>query len=230
MGLLNRQPLRNQIRKLLLDWLLTGRLAAGSSISESELASQLGISRTPLREALLKLEYEGFLSSEPGKGFFVRPLDPDIAEDLYRTAGVLESIALSTAGIPDEERLEALEDLDEERRMSADDHEGERAVEVDDRWHRLLVSGCGNDVLLEVLDLVKTRLIRYEYLFADDYQRLGQGGLEEHDQIIAALRDGDLEKACSLLENHFERGARERPCWLREMEGLTSAGAVGPDE
>jgi len=193
-----------------------------------ELAERLGISRTPLREALLKLEYEGFLSSEPGKGFSVRPFDPDQAENLYRLAGKLESEALRSAGAPDDGTLDDLERLDEERRMNEEEHEAEKAVTVDDRWHHLLVSGCPNTVLLEVLDLVKRRLIRYEYLFADDYHRLGQEGLSEHGRIVKALREGDLDRACELLEAHFERGARERPDWLREMEGLSAASRPGP--
>jgi len=227
MSLLSREPLREQVRTLLLDWLLRGELAAGSNISESRLAERLGISRTPLREALHKLEYEGFLSSEPGKGFSVRPLDPGTAEDLYRTSGTLESLALGSAGIPDESLLCELEEIDEKRRVSAEEHDGERAVRADDRWHRRLVSGCRNDVLLEILDLVKTRLIRYEHLFADDPDRMGVTGLQEHAGIIARLRAGKLGEARALLEAHFERGARERPQWLRKVEHLS--GSEGTD-
>jgi len=227
MSLLSREPLREQVRTLVLDWLLRGELAAGSNISESRLAERLGISRTPLREALHKLEYEGFLSSEPGKGFSVRPLDPGTAEDLYRTSGALESLALENAGIPDESLLRELERLDEERRASSGEHDAEQVVRADHRWHQLLVSGCSNEVLLEILAFVKTRLIRYEYLFADDPSRPGGRGLEEHAGIIARLRAGKLGEARDLLEAHFERGARERPRWLRETDRLSGGGDAG---
>lgn len=221
-----REPLRDQVRRLLLDWLLRGDLAPGSSISEPELARKLEISRTPLREALLKLEIEGFLSSEPGKGFSVRPLTPDTAEELYGLAGTLEGEALEKGGVPPAETLDELEELDRRRTFTVEDHDPEKAVQLDQEWHELLVAGCTNRELQRILRMLKSRLYRYEYVFADDFARLGTEGLEHHAAITGALRGRDLQKALTLLRGHWDMGARTRSAFLRETEALSTERAT----
>lgn len=219
-----REPLRAQIRRHLLEWLLHGQLQPEANISEPELAQELGISRTPLREALLKLEFEGFLRSEPGKGFSVRPLTPETAADLYHLAGTLEVQALTDAGVPEPDRLTELEELDQQRGQLVDaqaDEEADEMVRLDRKWHQLLVKDCDNAELREVLEIVKNRLHRYEFAFAYDFERLGRKGVRQHQQITARLREGDLEAALRMLRKHWDMGARTRSAWLRETEHLT---------
>lgn len=219
-----REPLRAQIRRQLLEWLLHGELRPNANISEPELARELGISRTPLREALLKLEFEGFLRSEPGKGFSVRPLEPDTARDLYELTGTLEVQALADAGLPAPERLDGLEELDRRRGELVDargDEEADEMVRLDREWHELLLNDCDNAELLELLEIVKNRLHRYEFAFAYDFDRLGRKGVRQHGEMTARLREGDLEAALDLLGRHWEMGARTRSAWLRDTEQLT---------
>ncbi len=223
MSLFRREPLRDQVRTLLLEWLLQGELEPGSSISEPELARRLDISRTPLREALLKLEIEGLLRSEPGKGFSVRPLTPDTAENLYELTGILEVEALKDAGLPDAETIDQLEEYDQRRTFDADDHDPVDAIRYDQMWHELLVSRCTNAEMLETLRMLKNRLYRYEYIFADDFARLGTKGLDHHAAITTALREGDLDEALRMLREHWEMGARSRSGFLRETEALSAA-------
>jgi len=226
-----REPLRAQVRRHLLEWLLHGKLKPGTNLSEPELADELGISRTPLREALLKLEFEGFLKSEPGKGFLVRPLTPETARNLYRLAGTLEVQALTDAGIPDPDRIVELEELDERRLGLVDaqgDERAEEMVRLDRQWHQLLVRGCPNEELQEILRIVKNRLHRYEFAFAYDFERLGRKGVRQHQEITSRLHEGDLESALDALRKHWEMGAQTRSAWLREEERLTTQG--GPEK
>lgn len=223
MTVFRREPLRDQVRTLLLEWLLNGELEPGSSISEPELANRLEISRTPLREALLKLEMEGLLRSEPGKGFSVRPLTPDTAEDLYELTGILEVEALKDGGVPPNETLDELEEFDRRRNFNHEDHDPVEAIRFDWKWHESLVARCTNGELLETLRMLKNRLYRYEYIFADDFARLGTKGLEHHAEITEALREGDMERATALLREHWEMGARTRSDFLREAESLSTA-------
>lgn len=219
-----REPLRAQIRRQLLEWLLHGKLRPNANISEPELAEELGISRTPLREALLKLEFEGFLRSEPGKGFTVRPLEPETARDLYDLAGTLEVKAFGDAGLPPPERLSELEELDRRRSELVDaqgEEEADEMIRLDREWHELLLEGCDNTELLEVLKIIKNRLHRYEFAFAYDFERLGRTGVRQHQEMTARLREDDLETALELLREHWEMGARTRSAWLRETERLT---------
>jgi DNA-binding GntR family transcriptional regulator len=229
MSILSREPLRDQVRRVLLEWLLTGELEPGAGISEPMLAERIGVSRTPLREALLRLEFEGLLESRPGKGFSVRPLSPDTAEDLYRLAGTLEVQALRDSGIPSEDIMDEMADMDARRRTERDTHDAGTVVGLDQEWHAKLVAGCSNRELRRVLDLVRNRLYRYEYIFADDFERLGAKGLEHHDRILAALRAGDLEEACDVLKRHWEMGAESRSAWLRKVDHVarSESGAAG---
>lgn len=221
-----REPLRDQIRRQLLEWMLHGELRPDANISEPELARELGISRTPLREALLKLEFEGFLRSDPGKGFSVRPLVPETASDLYELAGTLEVRGLEDAGVPGPDRLSELEELDRRRSELVDaqgDEHADEMIRLDRQWHELLLEDCGNTELRQVLTLLKNRLDRYEFAFAYDFERLGRKGVRQHQQITARLREGDLEAALDLLEEHWRMGARTRSAWLRQSEHLTGA-------
>lgn len=222
MSLFRREPLRDQVRTLLLEWLLQGELEPGSSISEPELARRLEISRTPLREALLKLEIEGLLRSEPGKGFSVRPLTPETAEDLYELTGILEVEALKDAGVPPAEAIDQLQEYDRRRTFNFDDHDPVEAIRYDQMWHELLVSRCTNAEMLETLRMFKNRLYRYEYIFADDFSRLGTKGLDHHAAITGALREGDLDEALRVLRKHWEMGARSRSQFLRETEAFSA--------
>ena len=95
------------VRAMIVD----GRLAAGDRINEVRLAQQLGVSRTPLREALSGLAAEGALSSVPRIGYFVRPLTLDEFEQIYDIRPLLDPEALRLAGVPDEKRIAGLEKL-----------------------------------------------------------------------------------------------------------------------
>lgn len=224
-SLISRDPLRVAIRRILLNRLLSGELEPGSSINESKLAEELGISRTPLREALLELKFEGFLDSVPGKGFSVLPLSAETAWDLYLLVGWLEGVALRNGGNQSEDRLGLLEEIEKERQQAEEEQDTELAVRLDARWHAALVSTCSNNECLDVLNLLRRRLYRYEYVFADDLNHLGDsfrhrvaGTLDHHRQIIEALRARNLEFAVELLKHHWRTGAEIRSEWLRSAE------------
>ncbi|MEM6570130.1 MAG: GntR family transcriptional regulator, partial [Planctomycetota bacterium] len=91
---LTRTSLRQQAASELRSRLLRGDLAPGHRVNETAIAAELGVSQTPVREALLLLERERFLDSAPGRGFTVRPLDPDEVREIYPVLGNLEAFAL----------------------------------------------------------------------------------------------------------------------------------------
>ncbi|MCZ7528349.1 MAG: GntR family transcriptional regulator [Acidimicrobiia bacterium] len=91
---IERRPLRDKVREEVLERLLRGVLPVGTNINEPELARELGVSRTPLREALLSLEREGLLDTHPGRGWWVAPLTPETVLDVYPIVGTLEALAV----------------------------------------------------------------------------------------------------------------------------------------
>lgn len=206
MALIERRLLRTEVRRWVMERVFAGDMEPGSQIVERELAAHLGVSRTPLREALLQLECEGFLSAEPGKGYTVRELIDSEASDLFDLGTLLEPLALRMAGIPDKQTLARLEAVNEERAALIDDLENRALmIELDDRWHRLLVSGCPNDQLLDIVRLVRNRMYRYVCFFSTKRENL-ESAIAEHRRILALLRSGDLDEAVEALREHWEVG------------------------
>ncbi len=212
--LLNRPPLREQIRAIVRDWLIRGTLAPGSDLNERELAEELGASRTPVREALLLLALEGFISVSPYRGYFVAPLTLEEADELYRLLGVLERHALIIGGLPGAESRRHMSDLDGERRAALDDPS--RLIELDRAWHDALLSrSASHTVLHEEVARVKNRITRYERAFQKDAGETRQA-LDEHERIRRAIEGEELDRAADLLQEHWESALDRLPAWLPE--------------
>lgn len=208
MAVISRQPLRSQIRSHLVERLLSGDLEPGSQLNETQLTEELGVSRTPLREALLQLEFEGLLRSTPGKGFSVAPLDETEMVELFDVGIELESLALRMGGGVGDEQLQELRDINaRRRRILHDDGDRDELVRLDDRWHRTLASGCDNDQLLELLRLVRNRLYRYVYAFEGQKGEVEEA-IRDHEQVADALEEGDLERAVRMLREHWRTGEK----------------------
>jgi DNA-binding GntR family transcriptional regulator len=219
-----RQPLRSAIRRYLLDSLMEGRLQPGSKINESELAQVLGVSRTPLREALLHLEFEGFIESAHGRGFRVAPLRAKTAMDLHWLVGALEGMAARPLAELDpdtlRQRLGEMREVNQElNQESARGEAGnaDRLIELGDRWHALLTSACDNAELIELLKLIKARLYRYTHHFVTGPTRI-ECTVDQHNNIIAALERRDFDAAVGLIRDHWMTGADRNYEWLREEE------------
>lgn len=207
-----RAPLRRQVRERLVDGLLRGTPPPGSSINESELSALLGVSRTPLREALLALEREGLVSYAAGRGFFVRPLTVTEAAELYPMVWTLEQLALRSAALRPATDLDALDALNEELRGA--DGEPDAMLTLDARWHRGLVEPCANRRLLETLETMRAQAFRYEFAFMSESGRLAHS-VAQHEAVTAALRSGNLAAAIETLERHWRGGLDFIIPWLQ---------------
>jgi DNA-binding GntR family transcriptional regulator len=195
------------VRAMIVD----GRLAPGERINEVRLSEALGVSRTPLREALNRLATEGALSSTPAIGYSVRPLSVEEFEQLYDIRPLLDPEALRLAGLPAPARLAKLETLN--RRFAAAG-DAESAITLDDQWHLELIAACPNRVLLELVEAIILRTRRYEVaLLRERPNRLR--ATDDHDQILAALRAGDLDAACAALKANMQSGREPIIAWLR---------------
>lgn len=208
MAVISRQPLRSQIRSYLVEQLLSGELEPGSQLNESELTKELGVSRTPLREALLQLEFEGLLGSTPGKGFSVAPLEKKEVVELFEVGIELETLALQLSGGVNKEQLDRLRSINRQRAQVLRDR-GDRddLVVLDDRWHRLLIANCENEQLRELLRLVRNRLYRYIFAFEGQTGEV-EKAIRDHERIMDALEQDDLNGAMELLREHWRDGEK----------------------
>jgi DNA-binding GntR family transcriptional regulator len=202
---LNRPvPFRDQLRDIILDQIHSGELEAGASINLNELANDIGVSKTPVREALLHLEAEKLVTSRPGKGFFVPPLLASEAKEIYRAIGAVESAALRLCGTPPEDVFRELDELTRQRKEARED--ALRNLELDGRWHEILLSHVDNLPLLETLSHLKNRMLRYEITYMYSPDRIDVA-LEDHRDIMQALKADRVEDAARTLQTHWSRAA-----------------------
>ena len=203
--LVERAPLREQVHRIVRERVVCGDLAPGAPVRDWELAAELELSRTPVREALIRLASEGLLESPAGRGFRVPPLSRAEIEEVHRLMEVFEPLALGMipAGAFAEDRLTELEELTE--RLERAPHTPVEWNTLDTAWHRALVAPCTNRRLLGYVEDLRDVLRRYElaYLRGIEGMSLSVG---EHRDIARALAEGERERAGQLLGEHWRRG------------------------
>ena len=211
---ISRNNLSADLAETLREMIADGRLAADSRINEVHLSAELGVSRTPLREALAALVAEGALEAKPRRGTFVRPLTKAEFLDLYKIRPLLDVGALRLAGIAPPSAQQRLRDLNERL------HRAEGAMEriiIDDEWHLLLVEGCNNPVLLNLIHQFMLRTRRYELAYLRERENTDTA-VDEHLAIMEALEHGDLEAACNALNQNLSSGIEPILAWLDQRE------------
>jgi DNA-binding GntR family transcriptional regulator len=191
------------IHDALLGEIVEGALAPGARLVESKLAERLGVSRTPVREALFRLHQEGFVLTHPRRGFSVKPLDEREARDLFPILATLEGLALSlsapVAALDVAELRRANKALAPLRRRPLE------AIAADTAFHELLLRRCPNRSLLEMIDQVRRRLLRYEYEYMAD-ESLIEVSMAQHAAIIDCIEAGDFAGAVRALEVNYDSG------------------------
>ncbi len=196
-------PLRQSVYEALVEFVVGGTLQPGQHLVETELARQLGVSRQPVREALHRLEAEGWVDLRPSQGAFVHvPTDQEVDQLL----DVRELLEAETA------RLAARSASPEAiLRLRAIWHEGvgavesgvvERAVTANNAFHSALAEMAGNAVLAELADIVGRRVRWYYRLVAP---LRGHESWAEHLDMIDAVEAGDQERAILIARRHTER-------------------------
>ncbi len=216
----SRDNISDSVAAELRHRIVDGRLPAGERINEVHLARQLGVSRTPLREALSRLAAEGALSSIPRFGFFVRPLTFEEFEQIYDIRPILDPEALRLAGLPDTKTLERLEKLN---RRLAGMRDPEAAIALDDEWHLVLIDRCPNRVLIELIQNIILRTRRYELALMRETTNVRRA-TEDHQRILAALRRRDLREACAALKRNMQTGRAPIVSWLKTRESKARSG------
>lgn len=199
---------------VLREMIIDGKLAAGERINEVHLAAQLGISRTPLREALARLESEGAIVSQPRIGFRVNPLSISEFEQIYPIRAILDPEALRLAGIPSADKLKKLDMLN--RRIAQADGAIE-LIELDDRWHLDLISDCPNRVLTQLIESFIWRTRRYEIAYMREAMHI-EIATNSHVKILKELRAGNLDRAARTLRENLQSGIEPIIDWLKQRE------------
>jgi DNA-binding GntR family transcriptional regulator len=212
------RSLKEQVRGALLEGLESGLLAPGSRLEEIRLTKILGVSRTPIREALRGLEQEGLVQSIPNRGFRVPALDQEVVENLYPMIGALEGLALRSGGVPDDDQLDELRDLN--RKMAGPELETRTRYALDRRWHEILVARNPNKELREQLERLKRRVMFYDGAWDRGLAAIERSCLE-HDRITNCIANGDLDQAVAEIEQHYRGGIEVIRRWLEQRDTAT---------
>ncbi|MEC3979416.1 GntR family transcriptional regulator [Amycolatopsis sp. H20-H5] len=192
-----RRDLAEEVTARVLD----GRLAADSRVNEVHLARELGVSRTPLREAMIGLADRGLLVSAPGRGFLVPAFDLAEARRLYPLVAELEALGLRWTSPEDLTGVtDGLDRIADE--MAAACTASADLSEMDDRWHTLLLSRCTNSHLLRLIAQTKPLLKRYDTSYFGGPERALES-VEEHRRIAELIRASDLPAASALLVRNW---------------------------
>ncbi len=201
------------------DYIWEGRLDEGERLTEDFISRQLGISKSPVREALNRLESEGLIRIEPRKGAFLRSFTIKEVEDLYGVREALEAHAVAAAKITPE-LLAALRQNVERARgfMLANDKPG--YIEEDMRFHALLANAAGNKLLVRSLENIRQQV----WLFRrKTYDFSRSRAVAAHTAIVAALAEGDKKAARRLMREHITHVRDKLVTHLKGEEALGKA-------
>ena len=196
-------PLRDVVFNTLRQAILRGELKPGERLMEIQLANKLGVSRTPIREAIRKLELEGLVLMIPRKGAEVAEITEKNMLDVLEVRRALEELAVKLAceRITEEEIQELKEAADAFQKILSE-KDITKIAEADEAFHDVIFKSTGNDRLIQLLNSLREQMYRYrlEYLKREEYH---PQLLEEHQQIIDRITRKDQSEAAELIDRHI---------------------------
>jgi DNA-binding GntR family transcriptional regulator len=188
----------DHVKQAILDRAYPG----GALLSEGEIAAEVGVSRTPVREALLRLETEGLVRLYPKRGALVLPVSPQEISDVLEARELVETFTAgrATIGPP---LVEELMRLLAAMREHAGAGNAREFAYADRCFHRTLVAAAGNEILTQLYDSLRDRQLRMARLTVGDPIRSGQV-IHDHAEILEAVRSGDRRRIRTAIHRHLQ--------------------------
>lgn len=197
-----RALLRDDVYTRLRAAIVDGTLAAGEKLKDTELERWLGVSRTPIREAVQRLERDGLVITRPNKSTLVAPFDPETTRSAQQLVSALHELATRLA-VPrlTPDGIEALESANRAFAAALDAGSADDALRADDEFHAVLVTASGNEMLAEHLDQATPVIRRVERMrFSSEAAR---ESVAQHLRIIDCARRGDADGAASASRDNW---------------------------
>jgi DNA-binding GntR family transcriptional regulator len=196
-------PLRQSVYDALIDLIVSGELPPGQHMVETELARQLGVSRQPIREALHRMEAEGWVDLRPSQGAYVHvPTDSEVDELLDVRALLEAETARLAAGTAGPQQVARLREICRKGRAAAKADDLGAAVITNNAFHAEVAAIAGNSMLAELAEIVGRRVQWYYRLVA---QARGQISWTEHQELVDAIEAADAQRAQQLAREHTRR-------------------------
>ena len=197
-------PLRDVVFKTLRQAILKGELEPGERLMEIQLAERLGVSRTPIREAIRKLELEGLVLMIPRRGAEVAKISEKNLRDVLEVRRSLEELAIDLACQRiQEEELETLREAQKEFAAAIAAGDAMEIAQTDEKFHEIIYSGTGNQKLMQILSNLREQMYRYRLEYIKDANKR-QILLVEHEQILKALSLRHVQEARLAVREHID--------------------------
>ncbi|MBO8155747.1 MAG: GntR family transcriptional regulator [Bacillaceae bacterium] len=195
----------NQLQK----WIIDGTLEPGEKLFDKELAEALGISRTPIREALQLLEYQGFIEMFPGKETKVKDIQKEDVLKIYPPLASLQSLSAEiTAKIITKEEIEKLIEINNLYREAIESNQPFKAMEYDEDFHNVIIENANNQYIMDFTSTLQLHIRRFKYVFLKERITLKKDSVVEHEKIIDAFYKRDTGIAAAIMKKN----------WIRPME------------
>ena len=198
------KPLRDIVFETLREAIINQTLKPGERLMEIQLADEMGVSRTPVREAIRKLELEGLVVMVPRKGAYVAGISMKDIHEVYELRSALEALAASLAAVRiTDEELEEMERQMVREAKETEENNLQGIVSIDTTFHDLLYQAAHNQRLVQFINILQEQLQRFR---AATLSRPGRSkyALEEHKNIVEALANKDAKLAAKLATEHIE--------------------------
>lgn len=197
-------PLRDVVFNTLRKAILSGDLKPGERLMEKQLAEKMGVSRTPIREAIRKLELEGFVIMVPRKGAQVAEITEKDIQDVLEVRGALEALAVRLAcNKMEEEDLKSLKDTMQGFSSAAENEDLNEMIEKDVEFHDIIFKSAQNEKLIQIVNNLREQIHRYRVAYLksfDDFNAIQ----EEHEQIVRAIENKDPSVAVKVATKHIK--------------------------
>ena len=201
----SHRPLREIVYEELKMQILTGKIAPGTRMMEVELAESMGVSRTPIREAIKKLEQEGLVVIEPRKGAYASQISVKDMVDILEVRQDMEGLAAHMAAYRmTPKQMKELESISIGYNKAVEEGNMADMIRFDTDFHNLIVESCNNSILTMMINQLQELLLRFRYVYYDNIKR-AEKMPSEHSMIMEAIKDGRSDAARASAEMHIER-------------------------
>ena len=206
---ISRLPMREEVYDKLLNWIMEGVFRPGEKLVDKSLAENLGVSRTPVREAFRRLEDKGLVESAASRWTRVSKISRREPEMIYPIIWTLEELALTQA-FPDltAQDFAAMEAANADLGKALAKGDPIASSKADECFHEIMILKSDNHHLLKILQDLKIMYRRLEILFFEGYT-CDSFSVEEHETLLTALRAGDLPGALAALRTNWENSLKK---------------------
>lgn len=201
----SHRPLREIVYEELRNLILTGKIKPGTRMMEIELAEDMGVSRTPIREAIRKLEKEGLVVIEPRKGAYASEVSVKDMEDILEVRANLEGLAayLAAERMTDAEK-KALDEVKEKFRQAVVEGNMADMISIDTKFHHMIVESSRNNHLIHMVEQLQELVLRFRYIYYKDFKR-AEDMIPEHKRIYEEIANGNGANARFEAFNHIDK-------------------------